>query len=414
VSPGAAAGDEPPPAFYAALLADDPQRLYDQAPCGYVSTTPDGLVVKVNQTFLDLTGHRREDLVGRRRFATLLNAGGRIYHETHLAPMLRMHGRVAEIALDLVTADGGRRPVLVNGVLERDAAGDPVVIRMAVFDASHRREYERELQRAKQRAEAAGARAAALARTLQQTLIPPAPPRIPGLDVAAAYRPAGNGEEVGGDFYDVFEVRNGDWVVAIGDVSGKGAEAAGVTALARYTLRTATMRTTSPAHALDLLNEVLLGHPTDRFCTVALLRLRRTAGGWAAVLALGGHARPLLSRPDGAIAPVGRHGTLLGVRTDATATDVRLDLVPGDCLVLFTDGVTEGRRGGQFYGDERLRARVAAGGGSAVTVVDGVLQDVLAFQAGNPRDDIAVVAVRVPDRLGPRPDPDGKARTSRR
>jgi sigma-B regulation protein RsbU (phosphoserine phosphatase) len=226
-------------AFHAALLDDDPAALYERAPCGYLSTLPDGTIVKVNQTLLTLTGYERADLVGRRRFAELLTAGGRIYHETHYAPMLQMQGVVREVALDLVRADGQRLSVLVNSVLERGPHGAPVIVRTAVFDATHRRAYERELLWAKERAEASEARAVVLARTLQQTLIPPSRPQIPGLDVAAAFRPAGDGAQVGGDFYDVFAVGSGDWFVTVGDVCGKGVDAAIVTALARHTIRAA-------------------------------------------------------------------------------------------------------------------------------------------------------------------------------
>jgi len=105
-------------AFYAALLDDDPEQLYERAPCGYLTTTPNGVVVKVNQTFLTLTGYERDDLVGKLSFSELLTTGGRIYHETHFAPSLRMQGTVREMAFDVVRADGVRLPVLVNAVLE--------------------------------------------------------------------------------------------------------------------------------------------------------------------------------------------------------------------------------------------------------------------------------------------------------
>src|SRR4029453_12830175 len=117
-----------------------------------------------------LTGYTREQLVGHRRFAELLTAGGRIYHETHYAPMLEMHGSARAIALDIVRANGSRLPVLVNAILERDDAGHAVVVRAAVFDATDRREYEHELLRAKERAEASEQRSTELARTLQRTL----------------------------------------------------------------------------------------------------------------------------------------------------------------------------------------------------------------------------------------------------
>src|SRR5215218_4951022 len=131
------------------------EELYEEAPCGYLTTRPDGTIVRVNATFLRWTGYVREDLVGRRRFAELLTAGGRIYHETHYAPLLRMQGSVREIALDLVRADGRRLPVLVNATLKLDGDGEPRLVRATVFDATDRQRYERELLRARDRERAA-------------------------------------------------------------------------------------------------------------------------------------------------------------------------------------------------------------------------------------------------------------------
>jgi sigma-B regulation protein RsbU (phosphoserine phosphatase) len=390
--------DEALDAFYAALLDDDAEALYDRAPCGYVSTTPDGTIVKVNATFLALTGYERGDLVGRRRFADLLSGGGRIDHETHLAPMLRAEGLAREIALDVVRGDGVRLPVLLNAVLERDAAGSPVVVRVAVFDATHRREYERELLRAKERAEASEARARLLARTLQASLVPPAPPVVPGLDVTATYRPAGDGSEVGGDLYDVFELADGDWVVAVGDVRGKGAEAAVVASLARSTIRAAAVHQTSPAALLEAVHRVLLQHDGDRFCTAVAIRLRRGGGGtWEATVAVGGHPLPLLARPGQPPVEVGRPGTLLGAIPEVRLHDVLVPLAPGDLLVACTDGVTEAPLGdGTFFGEGPLAeavARLAAGAGP---VAEALTAEVLAAQGGDARDDVVVVAVRAP------------------
>ena len=382
-------------AFYAALLDDDPEQLYERAPCGYLTTTPDGTVVKTNATFSTLTGYRREELVGRRTFAGLLTAGGRIYHETHFSPLLRMHGQVAEVAFEIVRADGGRLPVLVNAVLETAPDGTPRLIRVAVFDATHRRAYERELLVAKQRAERSEERAQALARTLQSTLIPPSPPSLPGLDVSAAYRPAGDGEEVGGDFYDIFQIAPGDWAVAIGDVCGKGVDAAVVTALVRYSLRALSVQQDLPSAVLHALNDILVAQGTDRFCTVVLARLRLDEEGWMATFASGGHPLPLHVSAAGVVRSVGQTGSLIGVLPTITAQDSEVRLVPGDVLVMYTDGVTEGRHGTEFYGDERLLAAVRTHRETS-RPAERILGDVLDFQAGTARDDIAVVAVRVP------------------
>lgn len=136
-----------------ALFEENVEDLYDNAPCGYLSALPGGLIVKVNQTFLSWTGYRREELVGRRRFQDLLTAGGRIFHETHYAPLLRMQGAVREIAVDVVCADGRRLPALINSVLKKDEEGTPLLVRTTVFNATDRKEYERELLRERQRAE---------------------------------------------------------------------------------------------------------------------------------------------------------------------------------------------------------------------------------------------------------------------
>jgi len=132
-------------------LAESAEDLYDNAPCGYLSTTPDGTIVRVNATFLRWTGYRREELVGARRLSDLLTAGGRIYHETHYAPLLRMQGSVREIALDLVCAGGDRLPVLLNSQLKLDAGGAPQLVRTTVFEARDRKRYEEELLAARNR-----------------------------------------------------------------------------------------------------------------------------------------------------------------------------------------------------------------------------------------------------------------------
>jgi sigma-B regulation protein RsbU (phosphoserine phosphatase) len=382
--------------FYDALLDDDAERLYEYAPCGYLSTEPDGVIVRANTTFLTLTGYTRPELVGRYTFAQLLTPGGQIYHETHFAPLLRMQGTVRGIALDIVCADGSRLPALVSAVLEKDRDGTPRVVRTAVFDARERREYERELVRARDKAQASEVHARSLARTLQRTLIPPTPPVVPGLDVAAVYRPAGTGEEVGGDFYDVFQVADDDWVVCIGDVCGKGVEAAVVTALVRHSLRAAAVRVSQPSEMLRELNGALLRNRSDRFCTVGVLRLRRTGDIWSATVSSGGHPPPVLLRLEAPARPLGEPGSLLGVMDEVELYDATIPLAAGDTVLLYTDGVPEARRRGDFYGELRLIQVAEENLGRAAGLTEGLLADVLAFQGGHARDDIAIVAVRVP------------------
>jgi phosphoserine phosphatase RsbU/P len=386
-----------PPEVEQLLLDEAAEELYDTAPCGYLSTTPSGTIVKVNQTFSAMTGYSRDELVGRRTFAQLLTVGGRLYHETHYAPMLHLQGQAREIALDLVRRDGRPLPVLVNAQLVRDPAGVPLLVRAAVLDATQRRSYEQELLLARRRAEESERRARDLVRTLEQVLVPPSPPRISGLDVAGVYRPARRGEEVGGDFYDVFQVGTDSWVVVIGDVCGKGVQAAIVTALLRHTIRESVVAELDLPAALTRVNRTLLDHAVDRSSTVAAVSLTRAADGWSADVCCAGHPLPLLVRHGKAPEPVGEPGTLLGILPDPTFRQVHVDLTPRDELVLFTDGITEGRHGQQFYGVDRLCDTIARGGGSARELGQRLVQGAVDFQEGLTGDDIAVVVVRVSD-----------------
>ena len=383
--------------FYAALLEDDPEELYDSAPCAYLSTLPDGLIVKVNRTFLDWTGYGRDRLVGQRRFQELLTLGDRIYYETHFLPLLRMQGQVREIAVQVVAEDGSRLPVLVNSVLKVDEAGTPVMIRTAVFDATERRAYEAELLAARLRAEESEARARALARTLQATFLPPAIPSVPGLDVGGAYRPAGDGSEVGGDFYDVFETGRGTWAVVLGDVCGKGPEAAVVTALARYTVRAEALRTPYPSAVLAGLHAALVRYHPEHFCTAVIGIIEAASGGVRLTVSCGGHHLPLRFRPGGGVGTVGEGGTILGMLETPRLSEAAIVLTPGDVVVLYTDGVTEARQGRDFFDDDGLVDVIAASAGlGAQELADHIVATVVDYQGGDVRDDIAVVVLRVP------------------
>jgi len=375
----------------------DDAELYAEAPCGLLSAGSDGFIIRVNDTFLAWSGYSRDELVGARRFVDLLTVGGRLYHETHFMPLLQMQSTARELAFEIRCADGTRLPVLVNGVLKRDDNGSTWVVRTAIFLATERREYERELLRAKHHAEESEAAAHLMARTLQSTLLPPESPQIPGLDVGAVYRPAGSGEEIGGDFYDVFQRAVDDWVVVIGDVCGKGVDAAVVTGLARYTCRAASVEHDDPGGVLTVVNEALLNHESRRHCSAALAHISRVDQAWSVSISLAGHPAALLRRNQGAeLSEFGRFGTLLGIFADTTFSIDTCSLGSGDVLVLHTDGVTEARRGDNFFGEARLRDLVMRTEGSAQAIAGNLLDHVLDFQEGNPRDDIAVVVVRVP------------------
>jgi sigma-B regulation protein RsbU (phosphoserine phosphatase) len=384
------------PASDAARFGD--ADLYANAPCGLLVTAANGAITVVNDTFLAWTKFDRAELVDR-RFADLLSPGGRLYHETHFMPMLQMQGSVREIAFELVGADRSQLPVLVNARAVRSEDDQISAIHVAVFEATERRQYERELLDAKQRAEASEARANILAHTLQANLIPPALPRVDGLDLGAIYRPAGSGDEVGGDFYDVFKVATDDWVVSIGDVCGKGVDAAVVSALVRHTTRAAAVEHPAAAHVLATVNEVLLRHDTDRFCTVALLRLRRDASCWQVTMSLGGHPLPLYKEAGGSpLTELGRPGLLLGAFDHPNLPEDTIRLEPGDAVALYTDGITEGRNGDDFFGEDRLAAAFRSAEGTAQEQAARIAHEVLVFQRNDTRDDIAVVVIRVPER----------------
>ncbi|MGW2170698.1 PP2C family protein-serine/threonine phosphatase [Streptomyces sp. NPDC005047] len=395
-------GDER--ARFSALLEDSAEELYDHAPCGYLSTLLDGQIAKVNTTLLDWLGYKREELVGRKRFSDLLTVGGRLYHETHFSPLLHMQGEVKGIALDLKAADGSRLPVMVTSTVKSGVDGQPLLIRTTVFDARDRRAYETELLRARKEADLERDRLKDLNTTLQKTLLPPALVNVPGLDVSAHYHIA-SVDEVGGDFYDLFPLAAGTWGLFLGDVCGKGAVAAAVTSLARYTLRAAAVYDPDPAAVLANLNTVL-NHEyngTDpRFCTVVfgLLTPDEDRGGFRITLASGGHPPALLMRADGTADFLHTPGgQLIGVLPDAHIATTTVHLAPGDTLLLHTDGLTEAHTaatGGERYGDDAL---LDFGRDLAPTTASGVIdaiRDLLDTFGTGVDDDTAVLAIHVP------------------
>ena len=243
-----------------------------------------------------------------------------------------------------------------------------------------------------------------IARTLQQSLLPPDLPEIPGVEIEARFRPAGEGIEMGGDFYDAFEVGEDAWAVTIGDVCGKGPDAAALTALVRYTLRAVTMHERRPDRALELVNRAILRNRSDdRFCSAALAIVENRPAGVCVELASAGHPLPLLLRPDGSVEAIGARGHLLGLWPDFEAEPLSLELEPGDALILYTDGVTDARAPDRILDTDDLAelVRSCAGAGAAVTAerIERAVSDSL---AGEPRDDIAVLVIEA---TGPRSGP---------
>ena len=234
-----------------------------------------------------------------------------------------------------------------------------------------------------------------IARTLQRSLRPGGLPDVPGLDAAVRFHPAGEGVELGGDFYDLFRARDGGWAVLIGDIQGKGPEAAAATALARHTLRAAAAYEHRPSGVLTMLHRELQEQLGDgRFCTVAYAYLQVVPGHVQLELACGGHPLPLILHPDGRVEEVGRLGTLLGADAEPLLADVAVELNEGDVLVLYTDGVTEVRKHRRevFGADELATLLSGCGGLRPEAVVERIEQAVVHASEGRLRDDVAILA----------------------
>lgn len=398
-------------AQFAVLLEDSAEDLYDNAPCGYLSTLMDGRIARVNATLLDWLGYSGEQLVGRKRFADLLTVGGKLYHETHFAPLLAMRHQVSGIALELKGADGRRLPVLVTSVVKTGADGQPLLIRTTLFDARDRRAYEKELLRARRAAEEAGAeaeRARQVAEAervrlqqvvsiLQRSLLPPKLPRIAGLDAAAYYHPA-SVDEIGGDFYDLFPLSGGLWGFFLGDVCGKGPQAASVTSLVRYTLRAAFLIDNDPARTLTTLDAALREHYTGSeltYCTAIAGTVARAADGFAVTMASGGHPPALLLRADGTVQMVPTQGgSLVGALPDPRFVAATVLLRSGETLLLYTDGLTEARTvAGPRYSQEALLAFIDSLAPADAPALVSALADLLEGFGDGLEDDTALLAL---------------------
>lgn len=318
-----------------------------------------------------------ERLVAAARNAEHLRLLREIGHRSSMIVPLSARGRVFG-TMTLVSAESGRQFGPSDLALAEDLA------RRAAISIDNARLYN-ETNR--------------IARTLQQSLLPPGIPEIPEVDLATLYLPAGEGNEVGGDFYDVFPTGRGGWAVVIGDVCGKGADAAAMTGLARHTIRAAAMQTRKPTRVLAMLNEAMIqSSPNNRFLTVAYSRLRPAQQRLHLTVACGGHPLPLIIRGDGVVEAAGRPGTLIGLFPDAEAHERPVDLHPGDAVVFYTDGVTEARSKSGTYGEARLRALLKScaglGAGEILRAIKGSIED---YQEGALRDDVALIVVRMPN-----------------
>ncbi|MFG2826771.1 SpoIIE family protein phosphatase [Streptomyces sp. NPDC048434] len=236
-----------------------------------------------------------------------------------------------------------------------------------------------------------------LARDLQAGLLPPELPRIPGADLAASYHPAGEGLEVGGDFYDVFPLPDDRWAFMIGDVCGRGALAATTTGMVRHTARAAARLLHDPAAVVAAINDALTGSALheDYFVSLVYGELRHTPSHLALELIRAGHVPPLVRRSDGTVEQLVHPGLLLGIDPEFDGTACRRDLFPGDSLVLVTDGITEARSAtGEFFDEHRLAdALLLATSSGAAGLIEAVHAAVTAFAGRSTPDDQATLVL---------------------
>jgi serine phosphatase RsbU (regulator of sigma subunit)/PAS domain-containing protein len=235
-----------------------------------------------------------------------------------------------------------------------------------------------------------------VAEALQASLLPARLPSVAGLEFAAAYIGATQFQEISGDFYDVFKAGDG-WGIAVGDVCGKGQDAAAMTAAARHAIRALATVHDAPADVLAAANEVLVAEDyDDRFVTASLAFLRQREGGVDVRLGSCGHVGPAVVRADGRVEILEGDGLPLGLFSDTQPGRLELELHQGDVLFFYTDGVTEARSADlAFFEDQLADALAAVAGRSAGEIVRAVQELVTTFSAGELKDDVTILAVRV-------------------
>jgi PAS domain S-box-containing protein len=236
-----------------------------------------------------------------------------------------------------------------------------------------------------------------IAATLQRALLPPGIPVIEGVSSAVRYWPSG-AAEAGGDFYDLFEMSGRRWAVVIGDVCGKGSDAAAVTGIARHTIRAAALHGQDHRAVLEWVNQAVMSSARDQFCTAVYATLEDAPDGWTLSASVGGHPLPVIVRGDGSVDALGAHGTLLGVFPDVTLRARTVSLHVGDTVVFFTDGVTDVPPPHTMTDEAftELLVRATADGADAETVADRIESALAELGPLSDRvDDIAVVVLHV-------------------
>ncbi len=370
------------------------EDLYQRAPCGYLTTALDGTILRVNGTFLEWTGFGHDALIGS-NLRDLLTAGGRLFYETNYTPVLHLQHAVRDVALEVRRTEGDPLPVLISSNVVFDTAGEPELVRSTVFDASSRHELEGQLQAARRRAEDSEQAIRSIAVQLQRSLLPAVVEDAPGFTVTTRYQPAMADLEVGGDWYDAFALPGRDVLsLSVGDVVGRGIDAACAMGQARSALRAIALSGVGPGATLHQLDAFAERLPAAHAATVVCAELavaERTVR-----YACAGHLPPLLVEPDGTATYLwdGRSlplamGALGGTRGEGTVT-----LAPGAALVFYTDGLVERRDRGLDEGMDLLATLMAEHGPDAA---DGVLDRLIASMLDGEvvHDDVCILHLYV-------------------
>jgi PAS domain S-box-containing protein len=366
-----------------------------------VSIDAGGRIIEFNPAAQETFGYPRDQVLGQLMVEVLVPPhlrddhvrGFSRYLETGIPSLM---GR--RIEMEGLRSDGTVFPIELT--VTRVPLSGPPVFTAYLRDISVQRRAEREREALFRREQQARTDAEDAYTTLQRSLLPPQLPEIPGLELAARYRAAGPGNLVGGDFYDIFQTAPGEWGLIIGDVCGRGAAAAALTALTRYTARAAAMQERNPSAVLRLLNDALLREVSPgTFCTAVFARLRTGSEGCTLQLSVGGHPPPMILRGDGAVQTDVDTGTLLGALPDPPLSDDQIELGPGDTLFMYTDGVVEQRTADGLLGIDRLAEMLQECRGlDLATALARLDRSLDRARVGPRRDDSAMLAARVTPR----------------
>ena len=368
-----------------------------------VTMDADGLVLDFNPAAETTFGYAREAVRGRRLADLIVPEELREAHTEAVRRYLATRRPAIlnrRLELTGMRSDGSLLPVELT--VTRLGTSEPPTFAGFVRDLTDRRRTEERIaqllereQAARAQAEAAERSARGVSEALQRSLLPPHLPDIPGLELGALYEAASEDSMVGGDFYDVFPVAGDRWGIVIGDVSGKGAAAASLTALVRYTLRTAAIRERDPRAVLRVVNEALLREPRDNaYCTLAYAVLQ-VADGVRLCVAVAGHPPPLVAGADGTTRTAGRPGTLLGAVAEPAFERDDVVLERGETLLLYTDGMTEAQTDGGLLGEAGLSRLVSRCAGRPPGALLACLAAAVHDRDGRGvTDDIAMLALR--------------------